>query len=295
MSKQDVIDYVMNTPHNTNPAILGQKLDEMGMQSDWNQNDPTKADYVKNRTHYTETVNAIYEVDLANDGVDGSNFEWGKPGFLYVETTEEIVQLFKDNWDKVVFTRSDGTVYKAVDVEKRSNPYMVGGVSGDVSFNVNHTPDWCTCVGASFPGVLSVEYPEEVVHKIPEKYLPDGAGGGSGGEFKTLKIIASDFDVTTGKIAFKCNNTIDEVVEWIVAGKLVHAVIDCTPLGEPFPYTSAIVTMPLNTRRVEVALVNPTSIDVCSFGSDFVIFESYKYGAAEREQIDAGTIEWGAT
>ena len=30
MSKQDVIDYVMNTPHNTNPAILGQKLDEMG-------------------------------------------------------------------------------------------------------------------------------------------------------------------------------------------------------------------------------------------------------------------------
>ena len=29
MSKQDVIDYVFETPHNTNPAILNQKLDEL--------------------------------------------------------------------------------------------------------------------------------------------------------------------------------------------------------------------------------------------------------------------------
>ena len=30
MSKQKVIDYVLETPNNTNPAILGQFLDEMG-------------------------------------------------------------------------------------------------------------------------------------------------------------------------------------------------------------------------------------------------------------------------
>lgn len=29
MSKQDVIDYVFETPHNTNSAILNQKLDEL--------------------------------------------------------------------------------------------------------------------------------------------------------------------------------------------------------------------------------------------------------------------------
>lgn len=30
MEKQDVIDYVMETPMNTNPRILGQMLDELG-------------------------------------------------------------------------------------------------------------------------------------------------------------------------------------------------------------------------------------------------------------------------
>ena len=30
MEKQEVIDYVMNTPMNTNPRILGQMLDELG-------------------------------------------------------------------------------------------------------------------------------------------------------------------------------------------------------------------------------------------------------------------------
>ena len=33
MSKQDVMDYVFETPHNTNPAILNQKLDELVKES----------------------------------------------------------------------------------------------------------------------------------------------------------------------------------------------------------------------------------------------------------------------
>ena len=33
MSKQDVIDYVFETPLNTNPAILNQKLDELVKES----------------------------------------------------------------------------------------------------------------------------------------------------------------------------------------------------------------------------------------------------------------------
>ena len=33
MSKQDVIDYVFKTPHNTNSAILNQKLDELVEES----------------------------------------------------------------------------------------------------------------------------------------------------------------------------------------------------------------------------------------------------------------------
>nr|DAH18199.1 MAG TPA: hypothetical protein [Caudoviricetes sp.] len=53
MSKQDVIDYVMETPHNTNRAVLESLVDtaveESQVQVDWNQNDETAKDYIKNR------------------------------------------------------------------------------------------------------------------------------------------------------------------------------------------------------------------------------------------------------
>lgn len=53
MSKQDVIDYVMETPHNTNRAVLEGLVDtaveESQVQADWGQNDETAKDYIKNR------------------------------------------------------------------------------------------------------------------------------------------------------------------------------------------------------------------------------------------------------
>lgn len=53
MSKQDVIDYVMETPHNTNRAVLEGLVDtaveESQVQADWDQNDPAARDYIKNR------------------------------------------------------------------------------------------------------------------------------------------------------------------------------------------------------------------------------------------------------
>lgn len=53
MSKQDVIDYVMETPHNTNRAVLEGLVDtaveESQVQADWDQNNPKAKDYIKNR------------------------------------------------------------------------------------------------------------------------------------------------------------------------------------------------------------------------------------------------------
>lgn len=53
MSKQDVIDYVMETPHNTNRAVLEGLVDtaveESQVQADWDQNNETAKDYIKNR------------------------------------------------------------------------------------------------------------------------------------------------------------------------------------------------------------------------------------------------------
>lgn len=64
MSKQDVIDYVMETPHNTNRAVLEGLVDtaveESQVQADWDQNDPKAKDYIKNRICYEkETVTEL--------------------------------------------------------------------------------------------------------------------------------------------------------------------------------------------------------------------------------------------
>lgn len=70
MSKQDVIDYVMETPHNTNRAVLEGLVDtaveESQVQADWNQNDPTASDYVKNRICYDNSVSISTTIDSSN-------------------------------------------------------------------------------------------------------------------------------------------------------------------------------------------------------------------------------------
>lgn len=55
-TKEDIIKYVQHTPENTNPSVLGGLLSDLqegkSIQSDWNQNDETAADYIKNRPFY---------------------------------------------------------------------------------------------------------------------------------------------------------------------------------------------------------------------------------------------------
>lgn len=59
MDKATIVEYIEESPQNTNRAILNQMLDEFadtngGGGANWDQNDPTAKDYVKNRTHYKE-------------------------------------------------------------------------------------------------------------------------------------------------------------------------------------------------------------------------------------------------
>ena len=96
-TKEDIIKYVQHTPENTNPSVLGGLLSDLqegkSIQSDWNQNDSTATDYIKNRPFYegkgrktlasyyslnvsTQYDDTYYVVDLRNslsDINDGDN------------------------------------------------------------------------------------------------------------------------------------------------------------------------------------------------------------------------------
>lgn len=70
MSKQDVIDYVMETPHNTNRAVLEGLVDtaveESQVQADWNQNDPEAKDYIKNKPTIDTALSSTSENVVQN-------------------------------------------------------------------------------------------------------------------------------------------------------------------------------------------------------------------------------------
>jgi hypothetical protein len=70
MSKQDVIDYVMETPHNTNRAVLEGLVDtaveESQVQADWDQNDPTAKDYIKNKPTIDTALSSTSENAVQN-------------------------------------------------------------------------------------------------------------------------------------------------------------------------------------------------------------------------------------
>lgn len=70
MSKQDVIDYVMETPHNTNRAVLEGLVDtaveEGQVQVDWNQNDTSASDYIKNKPTIDTALSSTSENAVQN-------------------------------------------------------------------------------------------------------------------------------------------------------------------------------------------------------------------------------------
>ena len=118
-TKDDIIKYVQHTPENTNPSVLGGLLsdlqEEKSIQPDWNQNDETAADYVKNRPFYTgDSVETVLEESTAEFGDVGNGFYVATIPFAYSPT---VGKTYNVSWD--------GTVYKRT--------YQGGGLIGNLS------------------------------------------------------------------------------------------------------------------------------------------------------------------
>ena len=147
---------------------------QSGVQSDWNQNDDTQPDYVKNRPFYTgdhvETV-------LVEESTIGFS---GEPGLFFAEFPSNfeatVGETYKVSWD--------GTAYKCtcVDFKKiplvgntsilnlgsdTGEPFLMRVSNGDRIFI--YTTDTSDSHTFSISSIV-----EELV-KIDEKYLPDSA------------------------------------------------------------------------------------------------------------------------
>ena len=147
------------------------------VQPDWNQNDSTAADYVKNRTHYDESVHIDYVLNL--DGIE-------IVGFSMPEVGETIT--VKINGVDSVETVKNGTS------SPLGNYTYIGTIDFD-SLQLGRT-GWCIAatsggitVGLSNPDT-TISIDTIVIHKIDPKYLPPSFKP-DGKSYLTLSSLSS--------------------------------------------------------------------------------------------------------
>lgn len=121
MTDEKIIEYVMDSPENTNPSVLDSMLKSNKVQPDWEQNDETAPDYVKNRPFYVSDdlveveIMSATTVSFSDSGVGGIMGAYYHEGFDPVEG-----RTYKISWD--------GTDY--ICICKLFNEYLYFGNTG---------------------------------------------------------------------------------------------------------------------------------------------------------------------
>ena len=145
------------------------------VQPDWSQNDETQPDYVRNRTHYTETaiVEVLLEISFTSQLLDGSY------GWMANEPT--ITELPEAG--EVATVSFDGKEYECAAVVMHGiavygNAAAMGGDDTGEPFVLMSAPNSrssVVCLTDTEPTAhsISVYRKEETVHTLDPKYLPD--------------------------------------------------------------------------------------------------------------------------
>lgn len=169
MSKQDVIDYVMETPHNTNRAVLEGLVDtavKSQVQADWDQNDETAKDYIKNRICYDNPVSIFATINSSNIYITNSLTNEDLNTFSDWCTGASLVNLKINN---TVYTLQPGGFADGVYTLNYNN-------TAAITRNIRGTADYLG-IKDGFPvektaGLNFTLYVEEI-KQIDKKYIPD--------------------------------------------------------------------------------------------------------------------------
>ena len=169
---------------------------QIGVQSDWNQNDSTAADYVKNRTHYEESIYTDYVLNMETVITGFSMPEVGETTTVKINGVES-AETVKEATSNIA-----GFSYKYIgnidfdSLETGGTGWLVVEVQGQVIGYAN--PDT----------TISIE--TIVVHKISDKFVNfDGLVRTFDYHFKDYTIYKSLYKDDGSKcILYTCNNFI---------------------------------------------------------------------------------------
>ena len=165
-----IINYVEHTPENTNPAVLATLLGDLNKQSDWNQNDDTQLDYVKNRPFYTGGPVETVLVEERTVSFTKNPFGDLYNGNFKSTFSATVGETYKVSWD--------GTTYECICIDGMFPSIGNLSITGEGSdsgepflLRVDREVSIVTADTASSHTISISGIAEEVV-KINPKYLP---------------------------------------------------------------------------------------------------------------------------
>ena len=215
LATTEYVDSLKSNPLNITGATVGQTVkitavDENGqpteweavdmpeqVQADWNQNDSTAADYVKNRTHYEESTYVDYVLNTSGTVITGfSMAEAGETMAVKINGVESAETV------KEVESSIFGSSYKYIgniDIDSMFN----GGTGWIVAEALGQT------VGFAKPDT-TITCENIVVHKIDEKFINfDGFVRPFDYHFKNYTIYKPLYkDDGSECVLYTCNNFI---------------------------------------------------------------------------------------
>ena len=186
-----------------NDNTITKHTESGGTQPDWNQNDETAADYVKNRTHYEECSGATIEWDGDTEGRD--SIVAGTGVFYKVSdftpTRADLIGC------TAVANTGDSTTFTAdmlVDGINCVFLYQLGFVAfaageisdGNDSFMVPSAGVYFLDIGGEY--LSSITYGSTVVHPLDEKWIPESIA--RVGQIPSDEHIKSLIDTALGVI-----------------------------------------------------------------------------------------------
>ena len=154
---------VRNTEVATLNGYVGSMIDVASVQPDWNQNDDTKPDYVKNRTHYEEVLDeyVIFEGTLP---------KW--------ETTEDLPLQYAIPSDTRVTAYHNGSIVATVVGSDGGTNKVVYMFTPDLTLTVDNIAMKASVYNGFGDGVLKFVVENfTTVHTLDEKYLPNNVRG----------------------------------------------------------------------------------------------------------------------
>ena len=205
MTDEKIIEYVMDSPENTNPSVLDSMLKSNKVQPDWEQNDETAPDYIKNRPFYINTH--AYKIEW--DGDTAGKTAVGGMYYKVSNITPDVLML-----KNIKIVMSNGAQWSREDVVDSNLPnaeYWELGEYAVICIRVKNTS--VVSLGLTFEEtglyfrksngmyVSNLEYMFAAYVAIDEKYLPARTEiimkSSTEGSIKKFKITVDDTGTLT--------------------------------------------------------------------------------------------------